>query len=358
MAAKKKNRFIARAERERRQSRVLTITMSFVGVVVAILVGIGMYQEYVVQPNLAAITVNGNEISITEYRGEFLLSRSQQQRGEEQDLFTIAESVTSRLTSMMLVEQEMQSRGIFISEDEVQDAIYKMFGFDPDASVDDASIATDGADEDDTLTPLPTPTAYTRAMFDENFQNLLAGLDEFGADEAAIRGTLRRELYMEAFIDSIRADIPVIMDQVQANHIMIADEETALEIITRLEAGDEWAMLVNEYSLDEGSKENDGSLGWFHYEHMVSAFADNAFADTAFATPIGEISAPVQTNFGWHIIQVVAHEERVMDPAIMENEVWTAYNQWISQALQDAEISVETEMIQEMIRDEFPNYQG
>lgn len=357
MAVKKniprKNRFIARAERERRQSRVLTITMSFVGVVVAILVGIGMYQEYVVQPNLAAITVNGNEISIAEYRGEFLLSRSQQQSGEEQDLFTIAESVTSRLTSMMLVEQEMQSRGVIISEDEVQDAIYKMFGFDPDASTDDASIVTDGADADDTLTPLPTPTAYTRAMFDENYQNLLADLGEYGADEAAIRATLRRELYMDAFTDSIRADFPVILDQVQANHILIADEETALEIITRLEAGDEWVLLVTEYSLDEGSKEKDGSLGWFHHERMVPAFAD-----AAFDTPVGEISAPVQTDFGWHIIQVVAHEERAMDPGILENEVWTAYSQWISQALQDAEISVDTEMIQAMIRDKFPNYQG
>ena len=90
-------------------------------------------------------------------------------------------------------------------------------------------------------------------------------------------------------------------EEVKASHILVKEEARAKEIAAKLTAGDDkaFAEAAKANSLDPGSKEEGGSLGYFGKGQMVPQFEE-----AAFKLKKGEVSAPVQTQFGWHIIKV------------------------------------------------------
>lgn len=83
-----------------------------------------------------------------------------------------------------------------------------------------------------------------------------------------------------------------------AAHILVATEEEAKELITKLEGGADFAELAKEFSTGP-SGPNGGDLGWFGPGMMVKPFED-----AAMALSTGEVSAPVQTQFGWHVVKL------------------------------------------------------
>ncbi|HQN65752.1 MAG TPA: peptidylprolyl isomerase [Methylophilus sp.] len=86
-----------------------------------------------------------------------------------------------------------------------------------------------------------------------------------------------------------------------AKHILVKTEAEAKDIIAQLGKGGDFAKLAKEKSLDPGSKEKGGDLGWFSPAGMVKPFSD---AVTSMKK--GDVSAtPVQTQFGWHVIKMV-----------------------------------------------------
>lgn len=93
--------------------------------------------------------------------------------------------------------------------------------------------------------------------------------------------------------------------QVRARHLLLSEKEGAKEAIDalhkRIVAGEDFAALATEHSECPSGKQG-GDLGFFDKEQMVPAFSD-----AAFSMKVGEVSAPVQTQFGYHIIKV---EER------------------------------------------------
>ena len=89
-----------------------------------------------------------------------------------------------------------------------------------------------------------------------------------------------------------------VEERARARHILVASEQEAKDIAARLAKGEDFEALAKEYSLD-GSKEFGGDLGYFTAEEMVPAFSQ-----TAFALDVGQVSQPVQTEFGWHVIKL------------------------------------------------------
>lgn len=98
------------------------------------------------------------------------------------------------------------------------------------------------------------------------------------------------------------------VEEVRAAHILVEDEAKAQELKAELDQGADFAALAAEHGTD-GTAAQGGDLGWFVHGQMVPEFAD-----AAFAMQPGEISAPVQSPFGWHIIKLDERRERPAPP--------------------------------------------
>jgi peptidyl-prolyl cis-trans isomerase C len=87
--------------------------------------------------------------------------------------------------------------------------------------------------------------------------------------------------------------------EVRARHILVATEPEAKAIVTEISKGTDFAELARQKSKDPGAAAEGGDLGWFGKDQMVPEFAD-----AAFKMDKGQVSEPVKTQFGWHIIKV------------------------------------------------------
>lgn len=106
-------------------------------------------------------------------------------------------------------------------------------------------------------------------------------------------------------------------EQREARHILVATEEEAIDLINQLDQGADFATLAKAHSTDTFTKEKGGSLGYFNYADMVESFSDAAFNQD-----IGAISDPVESPFGFHIIQVTAiAEEKPQTFAEVKDEI-------------------------------------
>lgn len=88
--------------------------------------------------------------------------------------------------------------------------------------------------------------------------------------------------------------------QVRASHILVKDEKTAMKLKAEIDGGTDFAKVAKKNSLCP-SKENGGDLGFFGKGQMVKEFED-----VAFSLPVGVVSKPVKTEFGYHLIVVTA----------------------------------------------------
>ncbi len=86
--------------------------------------------------------------------------------------------------------------------------------------------------------------------------------------------------------------------KIKCSHILVPKQSESLSIAERLKKGEKFGKLAKELSVDSGSAKRDGNLGYFTKGMMVKQFEE-----VAFKLQIGEISEPVKTEFGYHIIK-------------------------------------------------------
>jgi peptidyl-prolyl cis-trans isomerase C len=120
-------------------------------------------------------------------------------------------------------------------------------------------------------------------------------LDQYLTAEARKAATpeAARKLYDE----TTKAMAPE--EEVNARHILVEEEAQAKAVAERLKKGEDFAKVAAELSKDPGSGKEGGSLGWFTKDRMVPEFADVAFKLTK-----GQVSDPVKSQFGWHVIKL------------------------------------------------------
>lgn len=133
-------------------------------------------------------------------------------------------------------------------------------------------------------------------------------MDEYMMREAAKAAT--PEAARKLFDDTVKTLTPE--EEVRARHILVEKEEEAKAALERIRKGEDFAKLAGELSRDPGSKVEGGDLGYFTKERMVPQFSEAAFKLKA-----GEVSEPVQSQFGWHVIKVEDRRSRPL-PAFEE----------------------------------------
>ncbi|MFK9094720.1 peptidylprolyl isomerase [Bacillus salipaludis] len=120
-------------------------------------------------------------------------------------------------------------------------------------------------------------------------------------EKAALKDVKATDKELKDYYDSYQPDI-------KARHILVADEATANEVKKKLDGGAKFEDVAKEYSTDTASAQNGGDLGTINNTNKAQYDAD--FIKAAFALKANEISAPVKTQFGYHIIQVTEKKEK------------------------------------------------
>ncbi|GEP01230.1 peptidylprolyl isomerase [Methylobacterium haplocladii] len=115
-------------------------------------------------------------------------------------------------------------------------------------------------------------------------------------------------------------------EEVHARHILVDNEADAKKIAARVKGGEDFAKIAGETSKDPGSKAEGGDLGWFTKERMVAPFAEAAFKMSP-----GQVSDPIKTQFGWHVIKL---EEKRTKPVPSFDEMKEQVDQYLTRKAQ------------------------
>ena len=203
-------------------------------------------------------------------------------------------------TSLVSAEPKVLAKidGVAITEDDVNDALedigpglpQKLDGparqqYALDYLIDMRLVAKKAADD-----KMDAGPAFARRI--AYYHDKLA-MEALLTDVAAKAATDEAE--HKAYDEAAKSNPPV--PEVHARHILVPTEDEAKAALARVKAGEDFAKVATELSKDPGSE--GGDLGWFTKDKMVPEFAD-----AAFKMEPGQVSDPVKSQFGWHVIKV------------------------------------------------------
>jgi foldase protein PrsA len=203
-----------------------------------------------------------------------------------------------------------------------------------------------------------------KEQFGDNFELVLQ--QNQLEDEAALRDLLKDQLLIEKAAlkdvevtdEEVQAKYDEYQPEIRASHILVEDEATAKEVKEKLEGGADFAELAKEYSTDTVSAEQGGDLDFFGPGVMVPEFEE-----AAYALEVNEISEPVQTQHGWHIIKVTEKKEKEPLEEMkedLEKEIKlskvdaTKLQQTLQQELKDANVDITDKDLQGVMQTETP----
>ena len=359
----------SRAEREERlQKFVIRAVVGTVAVLIVV-VAVAFAVEQLFIPNQVLAVVNGENITVRQFREEYNLERTRlrlqlnqvqnsgfdlQQLSQQEPYktwiseFNVPDQLGLRVINDMvddrLVAQEASVRNISVNDAAIQKEIEDYFGFDPTA------VAMIGADPTETPEPTITPTPFVsptptviptvtpiptqgesdesqedaeptvtpqptvveptlsaeevRENFEENQDSYRSFLSINGIAENSIDSFFERMALEALLADDLVGEEGMLL-YADVRHILVETEEDAESALGALRTGESFADLARAISTDPGSGARGGELG----ETFVGNYVPE-FRQAIESAEIGELVGPVQSEFGYHILQVRSKEER------------------------------------------------
>jgi parvulin-like peptidyl-prolyl isomerase len=381
---------IARLERERRQSRLILYV--FIGMVAAVLLllGYGLLDIYYLQMRKPVARVGDSEILVSQFEPRVRMERqrllSNYNLYSQYALFgmdvqnqlaqieaqlnapqVVGQSVLDQMINERLIRLEAKKRGITVSEAELLEAQQSAFGYYPNGTPTPVPTAAVTFPEvpaeayqlvtrtpvftptavpeptEEVVDPGPTPTArptatpYTQEGFERELNASRESLTKLGVSEEDYLAFFELQVLQKKVQEAVTADVPASELQVWARHILVTEEVVALNIIERLKNGEDFAALAAEFSKDTGSAANGGDLGWFGKGKMVPEFEAAAFA----LEKTGDYTeTPVKSQFGYHIIQLIAKQERPLSASQYEAAKSQAFSEWLTKAREEYGVEI------------------
>ena len=152
-------------------------------------------------------------------------------------------------------------------------------------------------------------------------------------DEARLR--LKKDMIASRVANQVTNSVPTRAEHVNARHIIVHTEEEGQQILNQIRAGADFAALAQAYSQDAFTRDRGGDLGYFPRGILTSPEVENA----AFSLQPGQVSDLIQSNQGYHIVQVV---DRVADMEINAVNLKllkdNALDQWLKSIEAQAEV--------------------
>lgn len=357
----------SRAEREALLQRRVIRGSIIAAIALTLLVVGTLVVEQLIIPSQTVAQVNGEPISVAEFRQAYLFERNRlllqlnqvenagidmQQLAQQEPYRTwlneanvpdqLGLRVINDLVDERLLAADAAARGLAVDDAAIQSAVEAFFGFDPTAvaligveatATPEPTITptpfvsptptntpqpTPTPDPDATAAPTATPTITpqptvieptqsadeVRDSFEQNQQDYRAYFDRAGVssetyDKFFAHNALEN-LLGEALLPD---DAPLIYADVR--HILVDDEATAIAALDALRAGESFAALASAISTDSGSGMRGGELG----ESFIGNYV-RPFREAIESAEIGALVGPVESEFGFHILQVRHKEER------------------------------------------------
>jgi parvulin-like peptidyl-prolyl isomerase len=383
-------REIALSKKESRERRKIFMAVGGLAALILVILAVGLVYTYLIEPSQPVAVVNGVEISRSDYQKRVLYERylldeqaalietqfQQFAASLGEDASELLQSLKDQANQQLgqiynqrlemdrqaleyviedeLVAAEATRQGITLSEEEVSEtyaeiAAARSGGYTQAKAAETVTARQNATATAAQFTPTPTQEGEESASTPEPTSppqptptiNVISGgaldeavktwettmLENTTMTPEDLRRLVRLRLLREKLIEVIGNEIDNMALQSHARHILVDTEEEALAAKTRLEAGAAFEEVAAEVSLDPGSATNGGDLGWFTQGTMIAPFDE-----AAFSLEIDEISAPIETQFGWHIIQVLGREERELNETDMARERSKAYSDWLFEA--------------------------
>lgn len=242
------------------------------------------------QTSQLVATVNGQPITMDSFQRELArFEAGQVALGfEVTDPAGYQQQVLDLLIEQELIRQEAARQGISVSDEAV------------DAEIS-AMIQESGQD-------------YFNAWLASNYYTL----DEF-------REVIRLDLLTSQLVAPIAQSVPSTAEQVHARHILVNSQAQAEEILNRLLAGEDFAALAAQYSVDVTTRANGGDLGWFPRGGLLVPEVE----EVAFSLQPGQTSGVVASAWGFHIVQTLEHDpSREVAPETLQRLVEKAIEEW------------------------------
>jgi foldase protein PrsA len=265
------------------------------------------------------------------------------------------QQIMQNLIRELIIRQEANARGIFVTSDEVNTLVAEQ-GFEyyvngtptpqPSPTVDtmESSIPTTTVLAEGTptasVTPGPTATAYTEDIYLERYDEQIASFKRLSILEADYLMYYESSIYYERLMEALKVDLPTEADHVWLRHIQVSTLDEAEDVLQRLEDGEAWEDLAAELTLDEFTQFFGGDLGWMAENELANQFGSD-FSTAVFAAEIDEVLEPLETDLGWHIVQVLDRENRTLDDTVYEQRLQDTLEQVIADRIEQAEIVVD-----------------
>jgi parvulin-like peptidyl-prolyl isomerase len=395
---------LARQERENLQRRYIYIGTSVVVLLVIGLIAYGIISEVFLKPLQPVAIVNDDKITTRDFQARVRYFRQQlignaintyqfaqmfsdnpetmsqfvnqlSQIQSQLEPTVIGQQVLDQMIDETLIKQEADRRGIIVTEDEVDVAFQEAFGYYVDGTpttapteelvptstlsplqktlipptatlaptetpTQTATLAPPTAEPSatPTLEPSPTATEFTFEAFQTQYQETIDNYEQaVGVTEDDLRNVIRSQLYFEEVQKAVLDEIGIepFEEQAWARHILVEEEATANEVLDKIAAGENWCDLAAQYSTDPSNKDNCGDLGWFGRGRMVPEFEE-----AAFSLEPGDISNPVETSFGWHIIQSLGKEIRPLPSAQFQQLQEQKFQEWLADLRENSDIEI------------------
>ena len=162
--------------------------------------------------------------------------------------------------------------------------------------------------------------------------------------EEELRAAIRQQFILEAAREEVTAHLADEVEHIHARHILLATEAEAQRVLQGLAAGESFGALAASLSLDVSTRDYGGDLGWFIRGELI----DQGLSDVAYSMSVGQVSGPVATRLGYHILQALGRGSRRIEAGRMPYLSENIFNLWLAEAVDAAKIVLNLEMLAEI----------
>lgn len=358
-AVRQTKKQLAFGRKQARQNRIIWLSVTALGVIILIILGIGLLQEFVLQPGRPVALVNGVKIPTDEYQAllthrrynlhldignlqnslqsmdpsdetnQLLISFYQQQLEQLQSsLAVISESVLDELIDDALIREKADELEITVTADEVEETINE--DIRQAVTLPSQQLITD-------TERLPTPTPIPQEQVDEFYQNALGNM---GLSNREFRTIVQRNLLRNKVQEYLASLVPTTGLVVHMQMIQTDTEEEALTARQRVENGEDFATVAKEVSTSSEAAETGGDMGWVAPGQLASRFGEDL--DTyVFSLAVGEIGQ-VQSDETTYVVQVLERDEDGPLPdQVLSPRQSSALQDWLTERKNSSEVEIE-----------------